>query len=183
MKSIYKNTIAVAINTAVLAAMLYAGTVAQAHEDDKITQGILDSYQAQQAEMQAEEMQCLALNIYFETHAKSLVDAMSVSDVVLNRVVSTRYANTVCGVVHQGYKKGSKSCQFSWYCDGKHDEPYDNDSWEQSRKYAHDIYMNGNFRGMTQGATHYHAHWMKAYWASSLNRVARIGSHIFYIEK
>ena len=183
MKTIYKNTIAVAINTVVFAAMIYAGTVAQAHENDKITQAIIESYQANEAEQQEAELECLALNIYFETHASSLVDAMGVSDVVLNRVVSTRYPNTVCEVVHQGYRVGSKSCQFSWYCDGKHDEPYDEDSWEKSRKYAHDIYMNANFRGMTQGATHYHAHWMTAYWASSLNRIARIGSHVFYIEK
>ncbi len=183
MKSIYKTGIAIAINTLVFGGLIYSGNTLHAHQQTLEAEAVAAAYQAELADEQAEEMKCLALNIYFETHASSLVDAMSVSDVVLNRVVSTRYPNTVCNVVHQGYKPGKKSCQFSWFCDGKHDEPYDNDAWEKSRKYARDIYINANYRGMTEGATHYHAHWMKAYWASSLNRVARIGSHIFYIEK
>lgn len=182
MKSIYKTIISVAINTVIFASFVYTASAIQAHEEQSIADEIAASVSGDLREFQEAELECLALNIYFETHAKSLVDAMSVSDVVLNRVISTRYPDTACGVVHDGYVAGSKTCQFSWYCDGKHDEPYDNDSWEQSRKYARDIYMNGNFRGMTDGATHYHAHWMQAYWASSLVRVARIGSHIFYRE-
>ena len=70
---------------------------------------------------QEKQLECLALNVYYETHARSLADSMSVTDVVLNRVESTRYPNTPCEVVHQGYKKGNRYCQFSWYCDGKSD--------------------------------------------------------------
>jgi len=49
-----------------------------------------------------QELECLALNIYFETSASSLADAMAVSDVVLNRVNSTKFPDTVCKVVKQG---------------------------------------------------------------------------------
>ncbi len=163
--------IAVAINTAAFGALVYTGQELKAQEVEKDF-----------IEYQAQEMNCLALNIYFETHAVSLVDAMSVSDVVLNRVMSKRFPDSICDVLHQGFKPGKRSCQFSWYCDGKHDTPYDNDAWEKSRKYARDMYLSNQYRGITEGATHYHAHWMKAYWAPSMHRIARMGSHIFYRE-
>lgn len=136
-----------------------------------------------QKEFHVNELECLALNVYHETRAMSLADAHAVSDVVLNRVESARYPNTICEVVHQGYKKGSRSCQFSWYCDGKSDTPKDENAWERSRKFARDMYLFQMFRGITEGATHYHATYVKPYWAPSLDRVAQIGAHIFYREK
>ena len=54
---------------------------------------------------QEKQLECLALNVYYETHARSLADAMAVTDVVLNRVETTRYPNTPCEVVHQGYER------------------------------------------------------------------------------
>tara|TARA_B100000575_G_C23092144_1_gene629690 strand:+ start:642 stop:1166 length:525 start_codon:yes stop_codon:yes gene_type:complete len=140
-------------------------------------------------------LECLALNIYFETRASSLVDAMSVSDVVMNRVKSTRFPNTVCEVVQEGpisdwwkKEKGKEvpirhQCQFSWFCDGKSDIPKNKTAWEKSRKYARDIYVHGSYIGITEGATHYHANYVKPYWAPSMDRITRIGSHIFYRQK
>ena len=136
-----------------------------------------------QKEFHVNELECLALNVYHETRAMSLADAHAVSDVVLNRVESTRYPNTICEVVHQGYKPGRKDCQFSWYCDGRSDEPQDENAWERSRKFARDMYFFEMYRGITEGATHYHATYVKPYWAPSLDRVAQIGAHIFYREK
>ena len=132
---------------------------------------------------QEKQLECLALNVYYETHARSLADAMAVTDVVLNRVETTRYPNTPCEVVHQGYKKGNRYCQFSWCCDGKSDVPHDDEAWEKSRKFARDMYIHGEFRGITEGATHYHATYSKPFWSKKLNRIARIGAHIFYWEK
>ena len=127
-----------------------------------------------------ESLECLALNIYFETHAASLADAMSVSDVVRNRVFHTSYPNSVCEVVKQGYVPGRRDCQFSWYCDGKSDVPKNKTAWEKSRKYARDFYIHGMYVGITEGATHYHATYVKPFWAPTLDRVGRIGRHIFY---
>jgi len=149
---------------------------------------------AEQEKFDAQEIECLALNIYFETRAASLADAAAVSDVVLNRVKSNRYPDTICEVVHQGHQKPSwknpdkmvmvkNKCQFSWYCDGKADVPHDDESWEKSRKHARDVYIYGMYTGITEGATHYHATWTNPFWAPSLNRVARIGGHIFYRSK
>ena len=135
-----------------------------------------------------QELECLALNIYFETSASSLADAMAVSDVVLNRVNSTKFPDTVCKVVKQGNQDSNGNmklhkCQFSWYCDGKADTPKNSDAWDTSRKYARDIYVHGEYIGITEGATHYHATYVKPFWAPTLDRITRIGSHIFYRKK
>lgn len=129
------------------------------------------------------EVACMALNIYYETRAVSLADAMAVSDVVYNRVESRYYPNTVCDVVHDGYKPGRRDCQFSWFCDGKSDTPNDSEAWERSRKFAHDFYYYGAYKGLTEGSTHYHANYVSPYWAPTLDRVTRIGAHIFYRRK
>ena len=58
---------------------------------------------AEKREIDKNEIECLALNIYFETSAVSLADAIAVSDVVMNRINSARYPDTVCEVVKQGH--------------------------------------------------------------------------------
>lgn len=163
----------IAVNIIFFSTITYAGVYNIEKQNERI------------AAMQATEdinkaIQCLALNIYFETHAISMADAMAVSDVVMNRVEHSYYPNEVCAVIQQGYKKGSNVCQFSWYCDGKADNPTNHEAWERSRKYARDFYVHGLYVGITEGSTHYHAHYVKPYWAPTLDRVTRIGSHIFY---
>ena len=133
----------------------------------------------------AESIECLALNIYWETRAVSMADAVSVTDVVYNRVESRHFPNKICDVIHQGkqYSNGQmkrNQCQFSWYCDGKKDIPTDDTAWEKSRKYASDFYIYSKYIGITEGATHYHATYVRPYWAPTLDRITRIGSHIFY---
>ena len=136
-------------------------------------------------EHQAQEIECLALNIYFETRAVSLADGMAVSDVVMNRVKDSRFPNTVCEVVKQAKKDSNgkikrHKCQFSWYCDGKADVPKNVEAWERSRKLARDVYLNNAYIGITEGATHYHANYVKPIWRHQMDRTTRIGSHIFY---
>ena len=108
---------------------------------------------------------------------------MAVSDVVQNRVESHRYPDTVCDVIYDGGETKRHKCQFSWYCDGKADTPKNSEAWERSRKFARDFYVHGMYRGITEGSTHYHASYVKPYWAPTLDRVTRIGSHIFYRRK
>ena len=128
---------------------------------------------------------CLAQNIYYEARGSNYADQIAVADVVLNRVQDTRYPNTVCAVVRQGVKNADGSmkrnkCQFSWYCDGKSDWPADTDSWVNAQMIAYNMLENNSGRGLTEGATHYHANYVKPRWARSLQLVGRIGVHIFY---
>lgn len=138
-----------------------------------------------------DELECLALNIYHEARSESLAGQYAVADVTLNRVKDTRYPSTICGVVKQAvmsewavqqglFIPKRNQCQFSWYCDGKSDEPYDSDSWREAVLIAVQILNDGRYRGLTEGATHYHADWIEPYWAPTLQQIGTIGSHVFY---
>jgi len=131
------------------------------------------------------EVWCLAQNIYYEARGSNLADQAAVADVVLNRVKDDRYPDTICAVVKQGkqYADGRmvrNRCQFSWYCDGKSDYPRDKDAWVAAQQTAYMMVYYDDYRGITQGATHYHAHYVGPEWARDLQLVGRIGVHIFY---
>jgi len=131
------------------------------------------------------ETYCMALNIYYEARGSSMADQIGVSDVVLNRVQDTRYPNTVCEVVKQGKQHADgrmkrNACQFSWYCDGKADVPKDQDAWVRAQTLAWRIMKFNEFRGITEGATHYHAHYVNPRWARDLTFIGTIGVHKFY---
>lgn len=132
-----------------------------------------------------DEVECMAMNIYHETHASSLADASAVSDVVLNRMNDARWPNTVCEVIQQAQYTSSgeikkHKCQFSWYCDGKPDEPINNKAWARSVQMAYNFLNHGKMRGITEGSTHYHAYYVSPRWGTKKDRVVRIGSHYFY---
>lgn len=132
-----------------------------------------------------QQANCLALNIYYEARSSNLADKAGVADVVLNRTNDTRYPNTICEVVHQGKKNADGSmkrnaCQFSWYCDGKSDNPQDQDRWQEAQMIAYNMLEYRQFRGITEGATHYHATYVNPRWAKDLQMIGRLGAHIFY---
>ena len=134
---------------------------------------------------------CMALNIYHESRSENLAGKFAVADVVINRVNDRRYPDSVCGVIYDAELKPSwkdptkevpvrNRCQFSWYCDGKLDDPTETDAWNESILVAHQSIYEGRMLGLTEGATHYHTTSIEPYWASSLNQIGTIGSHIFY---
>jgi len=146
------------------------------------------------------ELYCLAQNVYFEAKSEPLAGQYAVADVVLNRVQDTRYPNTICEVVREGPIKESwktrqhadlpdderiyhpikNRCQFSWYCDGKADTTRDSDAWRQAQIIAYKIVYDQKMRGITEGATHYHADYVSPSWAKSIQLVGSISTHIFY---
>ena len=146
------------------------------------------------------ELYCLAQNIYFEAKSEPLAGQYAVADVVLNRVNDTRYPNTICEVVQEGpireswktrqhadlapkeriYYPVKNRCQFSWYCDGKSDTIRDSDAWRMAQIIAYKIVHTDKMRGITEGATHYHADYVSPKWASKIQLVGSISTHIFY---
>lgn len=139
-----------------------------------------------------ESVQCLQLNIYHEARGSSLADKVAVADVVLNRVESSKYPNTVCGVVKQAVlSKWWKiqhnkdvpikyKCQFSWFCDSKSDDMLDEDAATSAYYIAYQILHYEVFRGITDGATHYHATYVAPKWSKRLQFVGTIGAHKYY---
>lgn len=128
---------------------------------------------------------CLAQNIYYEARGSSRADQIAVADVVINRVEDARFPDSICEVVQQGRQHADgrmkrNQCQFSWYCDGKSDWPQDLDAWVIAQQIAHNMITYGDYRGLTEGATHYHANYVSPDWAPTLTLTGTIGVHKFY---
>ena len=134
---------------------------------------------------------CLALNTYHEAKNQSMIGQIATAQVVMNRVEDSRYPNTVCEVVKQGptrtsWKDPSKRipvkhrCQFSWYCDGKSDVPKNEKAWRKAQDVAFLVLYDKIKLDVTEGATHYHATYVKPAWAKTKKRTTRIEKHIFY---
>ena len=130
----------------------------------------------------------MSKNIYFEAGNQPVAGKIAVSHVVLNRMYSPSYPDNICDVIYQARWrtdwKGKEvpvrhMCQFSWFCDGKSDDPVDSDTWMFSLMVANSV-LNGDFSDITEGSTHYHADSVHPYWADSLNKVVTIDNHIFY---
>ena len=80
---------------------------------------------------------------------------------------------------------GSEMCirdRFSWYCDGKGDEPRPTKAWRDSQDIAEYVIRTPSLIDITDGATHYHADWMKKFpkWAYQKKKLVKIDTHIFY---
>jgi spore germination cell wall hydrolase CwlJ-like protein len=179
------------LNSAIVASMVMVGVSAKAETlvmlaDDDITISQSLTFN----EDQFPEVNCMALNIYYETRSSNLADMYAVADVVLNRAEDIRYPDSICGVVKEGqqYSDGRmkrNKCQFSWYCDGKNDTPRDRESWKKAQSIAWDMVKWNSFRGITEGSTHYHTTYVNPRWNKSrkgwsITRVGRIGAHIYY---
>ena len=134
---------------------------------------------------------CLALNTYHEAKNQSLVGQIATAQVVMNRVADKRYPNTICEVVKQGPHRPSwenpekeypvkHRCQFSWYCDGKSDIPKNEKAWKKAQDVAFLVLYDKIKLDVTEGATHYHATYVKPAWAKTKKRTTQIEKHIFY---
>ena len=133
----------------------------------------------------ADEVECLALNIYHEARNQPTAGKLAVAQVTLNRVKHDRFPNTICGVVYQGYYLNNNpikhKCQFSWWCDGKSDQPREIQSWNYALMLARHMH-EGIFDNIdvVKDATHYHAVYVKPYWTKEKKKVKVIADHIFY---
>ena len=129
----------------------------------------------------AQEIDCLALNIYFEARGEPDLGKIAVAHVVLNRVIDKRFPTTVCDVVRQGGEQQLRRCQFSWWCDGRSDKPSDAQSWQMVQAIAHQVYW-GFSPDPTAGALWYHADTVSPSWGKVFNRGPQIGQHVFYVD-
>ena len=124
---------------------------------------------------------CLAMAIYFESAVEPSYNAgLAVAEVILNRVKHPKFEDTICGVVTEDWGPGKYDCQFSFYCDGKPERPYQGERWERAKKQARDA-LTG--KGLKHSALFYHTTYVKPKWSSQMVSIGRIGKHIFYREK
>jgi spore germination cell wall hydrolase CwlJ-like protein len=131
-----------------------------------------------QAEFEDRERRCLATAIYFEARGEPKRGQIAVGQVILNRVRSPIFPETICGVVYQGQMH--KGCQFSFTCDGHTDNPKDNAQWALARDLAKKIMSGKEWLPEVGYSTYYHANYVSPRWAHSMSKIDRIGRHIFY---
>jgi len=128
------------------------------------------------------ELQCLSEAIYFEARGEPLIGQLAVGNVIMNRVSSPRFPNTICKVVHQGRKINGQmvrnKCQFSYYCDGKTEEMTDAEALIISSTVAMNVLLEPPM--FMETATHYHAIFVEPDWSLEFEWLGRIGNHDFY---
>ena len=131
-----------------------------------------------QAEFEERERRCLSTAIYFEARGEPLQGQIAVGQVIMNRVRSPNFPETICGVVYQGQM--APGCQFSFACDGKTDTPKNDAHWALAQKLAKQITSGQVWLPEIGYSTFYHADYVSPHWKSAMNKIDSIGRHIFY---
>lgn len=122
---------------------------------------------------QDEQELCLAKAIYFEARGESVEGQLAVAEVILNRVQSPRYPDTICEVVTQPW-------QFSFIRRGKFPRPMTgSDAWRKALAVA-DVAQNRLATTLAPNVLWYHANYVSPSWGKRLTRFSQIGAHIFY---
>ncbi len=125
------------------------------------------------------ELRCLALNVYWEARSEPTEGKRAVAHLTLNRVEASAFPDSICDVVGDGANAGTNWCQFSWMCDGRGDTPSDEVAWTDAKRHAQAA-ITGRSSDPTDGALYFHLTSVNPKWASRLQRVGRIGEHLFY---
>ena len=130
-------------------------------------------------EFRAREVRCMATAIYFEARGETVRGQIAVGQVIMNRMRSDFYPNTICGVVFQG-QWNKNACQFSFACDGVTDAPKEKVQWATALDVAKQVISGKSYLNDIADATHYHAVYVHPDWRRDVTRIKQIGVHIFY---
>ena len=152
-------------------------TRASANAPDDID--ISESWIAAQSDATGgKQWKCLTEALYFEARGETAKGLFAVGEVILNRVDSSAFPNTVCGVINQGTGQLFR-CQFTYTCDGRAEVIREPRAWIRVGKVARAL-LDGAPRNLTNGATYYHTTDVNPSWARKFTRTAVIGVHYFY---
>ena len=132
---------------------------------------------------QTRQLECLTRNIYWEAASEPFEGKVAVAQVTLNRMQSGKFADSVCGGVHQKnvfYER--VVCQFSWYCEGNHKvKAIHKPMWRESEEVAKKVLLEGFRLPSLHKALYYHADYVNPGWNHP--KLEKIGRHIFYGER
>ena len=124
-----------------------------------------------------DEPTCLARAVYFEALAEGREGMEAVAAVVLNRIAHPEFPDTVCEVVEDGGE--TPPCQFSWWCDGKSDQPDDAEGWALAREVAIATLAEPP-PDPTAGALFFHRTDIEPQFEEPRKATVTIGEHVFY---
>ena len=120
---------------------------------------------------------CLARTLYWEAKGTDAEDMQAVANVVINRLGHDGFPDTVCAVVKQGVE--TKSCQFSWWCDGRPDQVEEAQRYGVAKEIARKA-LNQQLPDRTRGALYFHDRSVRPAWAKAFRRTLQTHHFIFY---
>ncbi|MGJ3438425.1 cell wall hydrolase [Pseudomonas sp. Je.1.5.c] len=120
---------------------------------------------------------CLARTIYWEAKEADARDMSAVASVVINRLGHDGFPDTICGVVKQGVE--TKSCQFSWWCDGRSDQVEEKQRYDVAKEIARKA-LNQQLKDPTRGALYFHDRSVRPDWAKVYRKTAETKLFLFY---
>jgi spore germination cell wall hydrolase CwlJ-like protein len=132
-------------------------------------------------EINRRELTCLAMNVYYEARGEPIDGQHGVAGVTMNRVLDSRYPNSICNVVHQkrwDYLRKRYVGAFSWTEFDSVPEP-EGEAWHRAVEVA-EAAIERRGEPMLQGAVHYHAQHIRPSWSRGKKPIAKIGRHVFY---
>ena len=125
----------------------------------------------------ARALDCLASAVLYEA-GDDPVGQAAVAQVVINRMHHPAFPHSVCAVVYQGSERAT-GCQFTFTCDRALQRLPPPAAWQRARKLA-ESFLEGRIEPSVGLATHYHTDWVHPYWSDSLDKIARVGTHLFF---
>ncbi|MEM6485824.1 MAG: cell wall hydrolase [Pseudomonadota bacterium] len=126
----------------------------------------------------ADAAHCFAQNLYFEARSEGRDGMIAVGWVVLNRVESSKYPNSICAVVHDGGER--PPCEFNWWCDGRSDRPTEPGVWRLAQILAEQM-LTTPPADPTDGALWFHSDSIPApEWLRARDQTLHLGAHYFY---
>jgi spore germination cell wall hydrolase CwlJ-like protein len=120
---------------------------------------------------------CMARSIYWEAKGKDTADMEAVANVVMNRLGHEGFPDTVCAVVKQGSE--TKSCQFSWWCDGRPDTVQEETQYALAKEIARKA-LNKQLPDRTGGAMYFHDRTVKPDWSREYTKTFETKMFRFY---
>jgi spore germination cell wall hydrolase CwlJ-like protein len=125
------------------------------------------------------ERRCLAEAVYFEGRHETIEGQIAVAQVVLNRVRSGKWPDTICAVIRQG--RGD-NCQFPSVCKAG-ERPQETDtSWQRAAWLADDAAAGRAWLSELSDATHYHNASIKPPWRLSMKFIRKVGWRMYYAD-
>jgi spore germination cell wall hydrolase CwlJ-like protein len=132
---------------------------------------------ASEAPQFARARDCLASAMLYEAGDDPTGQA-AVAQVVLNRMRHPAFPHSVCAVVYQGSERAT-GCQFTFTCDGALGRTPSTGAWQRARAAAA-AFLGGETDPAVGMATHYHTDWVHPYWSVTLDKIARVNTHLFF---
>lgn len=126
---------------------------------------------AAETDYDAAEFECLAKAVHREAGNQSREGKLAVAQLVVNRMTSGRFANSICGVVNQ---------RGQFFRTSSYNPRRDTAQWASAEAIARET-LDGTTPQVVPGAVFFHATYIAPNsWFRTRQRVATLGQHIFY---